>query len=207
MTVPNPPQPFQPDEFVLAMGSPLYRVCSNSRKVTDFNPEGMPAINRFSFFGDPQVPVLYAAQTDEAAICETLLHDISDEGGYIKPTDYRDKIMGLVRPTRDLKLASFMGTGLRKLKVSQRRLTDTPSSQYASTNRWAQAAHGAGFDGIVWIARKCNTAQAYVLFGDRLGDDSLKADAEFGRVFAAGEGFDWLVDFCGPLHVEVLTDL
>lgn len=205
-SVPSPPDPFEPDAFIVSTGSPLYRVFSNNRTVTEFNPSGPPAVHRFSFFGDPQVPVLYAASTDEAAACESLLHDIPAHGGYVKPASYRNKVMGLARPTRDLRLAGFLGTGLRKLKVRPDQLTDTSSSQYPMTNRWAESAHRAGFDGIAWMARKCNDSYAYVLFGDRIGN-GLEQDDGFGRVFAGGDGFDWLVDFCTPLHVEVLTDL
>lgn len=205
--VPEPPEPFDPEEFILAAGKPLYRVFSNTRTVTEFNPSGAPASQRFSFFGDPQVPVLYAAATDEAAVCETLLHNIPEAGGYLPPAGFRNKVMALARPNRDLRLARFMGTGLRKLKVETRQLTDTPSSQYEHTNRWAEAAHAAGFDGIVWMARKCNTDEAYVLFGDRVHATDLASDPSFARIFLRGQGFDWLVDFCTPLHVEVLTDL
>lgn len=205
--VPEPPEPFEPEEFILAAGKPLYRVFSNTRTVTEFNPSGALASQRFSFFGDPQVPVLYAAATDEASVCETLLHDVPEMGGYIKPPGYRNKVMGLARPTRDLRLARFMGTGLRKLQVETRQLTDTPSSQYEHTNKWAEAAHAAGFDGIVWMARKCNTDEAYVLFGDRVHNIDIKSDPSFARIFVSGQGFDWLVDFCTHLHVEVLTDL
>lgn len=184
----------------------MYRVFTNTRKITEFNPGGPPATQRFSFFGDPPVPVLYAASSDEAAICESLLHDIPSRGGVLLPMRYRNKVMGLTRPLRDLRLARFMGTGLRRLGVSQRELTDTPMSHYPRTNRWARAAHDAGFDGIVWMSKKCNDSEAYVLFGDRVASSDLEIDPSFARVFLSGSGFDWLVDFCTPLKVEVLTE-
>lgn len=204
---PEPPDPFDADDFVLRSGRPLYRVFSNSRTVTEFNPTGPPASQRFSFFGDPPVPVLYAASTDEAAVCESLLHDVPVAGGMLAPSRYRNKVMGLSRPARDLRLARLMGTGLRRLGVEQGQLTDTPMSQYPRTNRWAQAAHAAGFDGVAWMSKKCNDAEAYVLFGDRVSQGDLVLDPSFARVFLGGAGFDWLVDFCTPLHVEVLTDV
>lgn len=204
---PEPPDPFEADEFILATGEPVYRVFTNTRKVTVFNPRGHPASTRFAFFGDPQVPVLYGASTEEAAVSETLLHDIPAVGGTLKPAQYRNKVMGLVRPSRDLRLARYMGTGLRRLGVTQNQLTDTPVSHYPRTNRWAQAAHTNGFDGVAWMSKKCNDAEAYVLFGDRVAESDLLLDTTFARVFLSGEGFDWLVDFCTPLHVEVLTDV
>lgn len=204
--LPEPPDPFDAEDFVLATGQPLYRVFTNIRTVNEFNPSGPPASQRFSFFGTPPVPVLYAASTDEAAVCESLLHDIPVTGGSLTPARYRNKVMGLVRPARDLRLAGFAGTGLRRLGVEQGQLTDTAMSQYPRTNRWAEAAHTAGFDGIAWMSRKCNNAEAYVLFGDRVTTSDLVLDTGFARVFLTGDGFDWLVDFCTPLHVEVLTD-
>ncbi|WP_179577397.1 RES domain-containing protein [Leifsonia psychrotolerans] len=57
------------------MGHELYRVHSRQRAGNAFNPgSGKPT--RFAFFGDPTVPVLYAADTEAAAVCESLLHDL-----------------------------------------------------------------------------------------------------------------------------------
>jgi len=203
--VPDPPHPFDADDDLLRAGASAYRVYHNSRTVTAFNP-GYGAPTRFAFFtgaGGKVVPVLYAAATPEAAVAESLLHDIPATGGLLPYARYADCVMGLLAVTRDLRLAKLRGTGLRRLRVEASELTDTDASEYARTARWAKAAYDAGFDGLSWTARKCNDARAIVLFGDRCAD-AVEQDPTFGRIFQTGPGLDWLISMCGPLHVDVL---
>ena len=75
----EPPVPFDPATATVAAGHLLYRVLSATRTATDFNP-GFGSPTRFGFFGTPVVPILYAADTEDAAIAETMLHDVPIEG-------------------------------------------------------------------------------------------------------------------------------
>lgn len=207
MTVAGPHGSFDPVVHHLGSGSDLYRVFSgrSGRTATGFNP-GIGAPSRFAFFADGAgkiVPVLYVAETQEAAICETLLHDIPAEGGALEPPQYQDKVMALIRPTRDLKLASFMGTGLRRLKATHDQISSTDALGYPTTVLWAKAAHEAGLDGVIWMSSRCNTDRAVVLFGDRVRESELDQSPDFARVFDLGPDRSWLVDFCAPLHIDV----
>jgi len=202
-----PPDPFNPEVFTLAVGEPVYRVFRAPRGVDEFRTSGPTADTRFAFFGDPNAPVLYGAETDQAAVCETVLHDIPQSGGAVLPTDYQNRAVCLLRPSRDLQLASFMGTGLKRLGVEAKELTDTESAHYPETNKWAEAAHANGHDGISWMSRKCNSDRAYVFFGDRVSSDDFEQDDSYARAFANPDDFNWLVDFCAPLHVEVLIEM
>lgn len=204
--VPPPPQPFAPEEYVVPAGAEIYRVFSHTRHAAEFNA-GVGSASRFAFFGEPTVPVLYGAASPEAAVSETLLHEVPATGGRIFFDDYSTKVLGLVRPRRDLRLASFMGTGLRRLGVEADQLTDTEASRYARTVRWAEAAHAAGFEGVAWMSRKCNSECAYVLFGDRVETQDLEVSDEFAMLFESGVGLDWLVDFCAPLHIDVMPPI
>ena len=202
--VPDPPNPFDADTETLQVGDLLYRVGSNTRRIDVFNP-GMGSPTRFAFFGRPVVSVLYGADTEDAAVCETLLHDIPASGGLLTADDYRDRVMGRIRITKPLKLARLRGTGLRRLKVESSQLTETAASEYDKTVAWAAAAHKAGFDGLSWTSRRCNDARAVALFGDEhRRRTSIEQDITFGRVFASGDGLDWLIDMCAPLHVDVM---
>lgn len=204
MVTPAPPEPFTVQEFILPSGSGIYRVASNSRPADTFNP-GKGASTRWAFFGVPAVPVLYAAQSEVAAVCETLLHNIPMAGGQVRPAAYWDKIAARLTTRRDLRLASFMGTGLRALMMDSRDLTDSDPTTYGETVHWAAAAHTAGFDGVAWMSKRCNTDQAYVLFGDKVGAGDLEIDPEYARIFAQGPDRDWLIDLCGPMHIEILV--
>lgn len=191
-------------ELALHAGAYLYRVASNVRDANIFNP-GMGGPTRFAFFGDPAVPVLYGSQTIDAAICESLLHDIPQDGGLLRPRAYRDKIGAQLTLKRDLRIASFMGLGLKTLKIEQSQLLDSPPTTYDRTVAWAQAAHDAGFDGAVWMSRRCNTDRSYVLFGDRVASADLAIDPGFGQIYGMGRDLDWLIRFCAPLHIDVLV--
>ncbi|OCB19323.1 hypothetical protein A5674_07070 [Mycobacterium malmoense] len=199
-----PPDPFEPATATLPAGHRLYRVLSATRTATDFNP-GIGSRTRFGFFGDPAVPVMYAADTEDAAIAETLLHDIPVDGGLLPYDQYADKVLVRLRVTRPVRLGVLHGTGLRRLKVAAADLTASPASSYASTVRWAAAAHGAGLDGLVWMSRQCNDAKAYVFFGDRCAK-AFAQDPSHARIFAGPADQLWLIDRCAPLHVDVLLE-
>ncbi|MBM6622406.1 RES family NAD+ phosphorylase [Micrococcaceae bacterium RIT802] len=205
--VTDPPDPFEPAATVLPAGSQIYRVTTNKldRQPNDFNP-GYGAATRFAFFRSPAgmvVPVLYGASNADVAVCETLLHRKPRRGGILLPAEYRDKLMVRFMLRRDLSLASFQGKGLWKLGISAGDLTDTSSTEYDRTVRWAAAASAAGFDGCVWTSRKCNTGNAYVFFGTAVSPLDLEQDPDFAVLFAAGKGLDWLIRFGTDTGVEV----
>ncbi|NVM96083.1 hypothetical protein [Arthrobacter wenxiniae] len=66
-------------------------------------------------------------------------------------------------------------------------------------------AHAAGFDGLAWMSNRRNTDRAYVFFGDRVAAGDLKAVPSGGRIFAAGDGLDWLVDYLTGLKIEIIN--
>ncbi|MEH0109012.1 RES family NAD+ phosphorylase [Tersicoccus sp. MR15.9] len=209
--VPAPPDPFEPRIDVLTAGSRLIRVFSTGadRTAATFNP-GFGAPTRFAFFGDPPVPVLYAGGTEEAAVAETVLHDIPVDGGDVYPEDYRDLAAAALVTGRDLRLAAFHGLGLRRLNVTAGQLTDTSSAHYPDTVAWARAAHAyrdddGSLDGICWTSRQCNSAKAYVLFGDRVGSDDLEVAVDYARILGVGADLDWLIDLCAGMRINVVV--
>lgn len=200
--VKGPSSPFAPATTTLHAGHPLYRVASTSRSATAFNP-GIGTPTRFGFFGNPVVPILYAAETEDAAIAETLLHNVPAEGGALSYDRYSGKALVRLATTRDLRLGVLHGTGLRRLQVTAAELTASPAATYPTTVRWAEAAHGIGLDGLVWMSRMCNDTKAYVFFGDRCAD-AFTQDVTHARIFASAADQIWLIDHCAPLHVDVL---
>jgi RES domain len=188
--VTRPPSPFEPAVTTVPAGQQLYRVLSSTRTATEFNP-GIGARTRFAFFGNPVVPVMYAADTEEAAIAETLLHDIPADGGVLPYDQYARKALVRLEVTRGLSLAQDV--------------TASPASTYGETVAWAQAAHAAGLDGLVWMSRMCNDTKAYVFFGDRC-TEAFTQDPGHARIFASPADQMWLIDLCAPLHVDVLLE-
>jgi hypothetical protein len=200
----RPPDPFDPATATLPEGHLLYRVLSATRTAADFNP-GLGSRTRFGFFGKPVVPIMYAADTEEAAIAETLLHDIPVEGGLLPYDQYATKVLVRLKVRQRLHVGVLHGTGLRRLKVTAAELTSSPASSYATTVRWAEAAHKAGLDGLVWMSRQCNDTKAYVFFGDRSAE-AFAQDPSHARIFASPADQIWLIDRCAPLHVDVLME-
>jgi hypothetical protein len=200
--VKGPPTPFKPATELLPSGHLLYRVFTAARKPTEFNP-GVGAPTRFGFFGHPVVPIMYTADTEEAAVAETLLHNIPVEGGNLLWDDYSRKALALLEVTRDLRLAALHGTGLRRLKVGPEDVTSSSASTYSTTVQWAEAAHGIGVDGMAWMSRLCNNTKAYVFFGDRCAEAFVQ-DPSHARIFASPADQKWLIDHCAPLHIDVL---
>lgn len=199
-----PPEPFNPQTATLDVGTQLYRVftAAEGRSATTFNP-GFGAPTRFAFFGTPVIPVLYAAATEEAAVAQTLLHDIPVSGAILPYDKYARTVMARLQVARSVRVGILHGLGLRQLKITAADLTASGAETYPDTVKWAQAAHDAEFDGLVCMSRLCNDAKAYVFFGDRC-DDAFIQDSTFGRLFATGSDQLWLIDLCAPLHVDVL---
>lgn len=195
------------DTYTLAAHTLLYRVLTvtDGRTITDFNP-GYGSPSRFAFFTDPQgdtVPVLYAALSTEAAISETLLRYVPAAGGELLRGDYEQQVLGGLRPTRNLHLASFMGTGLRRLGTDHGAVTSTGPDRYPQTVHWAEAAHRAGFEGVAWMSNRCNDAVAVVLFGDRVRAGDIAPDEGVARIFRRRVDREWLTDLCARLHITV----
>ncbi|MDJ0356246.1 RES family NAD+ phosphorylase [Paenarthrobacter sp. PH39-S1] len=142
------------------------------------------------------MPVLYAADTPKAAVCETILHSVPLRNGKILYPSFADGVAATIATTRELKLAAFMGDGLRVLGTDAGTLSATTASQYSRTVRWAEAAYKSGFHGVVWMSYRRNTDAAFVLFGDRVGVRDLTPTTTGGVIFSAGPGFDWLVSHC-----------
>ncbi|MEX5305752.1 RES family NAD+ phosphorylase [Kocuria sp. CPCC 205258] len=202
---PAPPDPFEPRIATIPADTTLHRVHSNTRTTVEFN-SGFGPGGRFHFFGDPSVPVLYAAATREAALAETLLRDrvVGDRRPLLRST-YANAVLAGVSPVRDLQVAQLYGLGLTQLGVQATELTDTPIDNYPRTRLWAEAAHRLGLDGIAWMSKRDNSTQSYMLFGDRVAGTDLEVVLGSGLLFATGPGYDWLVDVCRPLGVDVMA--
>jgi RES domain len=218
VVTPVPPKPFNPPTATLDVGTQLYRVftAAEGRTVTTFK-SGFGAPTRFAFFGTPVIPVLYAAATEEAAVAETLLHDIPVSGGVLPYDKYARTVMARLQVARPIRVGILHGLGLRQFKVTAADLTASGAETYPETVKWAQAAHDAEFDGLVWMSRLRNDADSGVPkhLGDRPSPKRIclgpiqqyqlaGVDSTFGRLFATGADQLWLIDLCAPLHVDVL---
>lgn len=202
--VPDPPDVFRGQAESLISATTLFRVHSVKRGATLFNP-GSGAPTRFGFFGDPVVPVLYAAYSQRAAVAESIFDEIPIIGGELYPELFRGKVLTRIAPQRELRMAVFFGLGLGAMNVDAETITRAPAPEYHRTVRWAEAAHAAGFDGIVWTSPRFRRDRVVVLFGDRVAEDELLADPEDSRELGHGDGLDWLIDLSARERIEVIV--
>ena len=199
----EPADPFDPLVETIPAGTVLFRVHDPARDATVPNP-GFGEATRFAFFGDPVVPVLYAAETPEGAVHETILHD-AEPGLFVPRAWWQTKALSLIEVTRDLSVVSFHSDGLRRLGLYPRDLTDTDMNEYPRTVRWAEAAWRFGADGVSYMSRHFNTSKALCLFGQRLGPTALRTlDKDTrARVFAVPDDAEWLAEVAASIRVTL----
>ena len=120
---------------------------------------------------------MYAATNLECAVHETVFHEIQHDAktksiGYheIEKLDY-----SVIRPRRDLVLASLFEPDLNRWGLTRRQLIDTFAADYEATAKWAIALHDSfsDIDGLIWTSRRCDPERAYLFFGDRLSADLI----------------------------------
>ena len=175
--VPEPPDPAVLDPLlkVWPSGANLWRVHKLGRRPAEFNP-GVD-IGRFHpFSGSAGKPVatLYAANTWQGAVAETLFRDVPLRGAprTKRRAELEHRAMSLLRLRREVQLVELRGTGLRRLRLQRRELIETEADQYSRSVRWAaalyQAAPQAG--GLVWTSRLDDPSATMMFFGDRVAE-------------------------------------
>lgn len=206
---PLPPKPFDPLTETIPAGTILYRVHEPSLPDGAVNDGTVPnagygSPSRFAFFGDPKVPVLYAADKPEGAVHEGILRD-AEPGSFLPGVRWRTKILTVMEATHDLEMVSFHSAGLRRFGLYPGDLTDTDWTHYSSTVQWAEAAWHYGAQGVSYMCRHYNTTKALCMFGDRLGEGALRAlpAHEQTRVFSVPRDADWLAGLAHAMKVVI----
>ena len=175
MSVRRPPARLTtPNIVILPAGALVHRVHARNYGPDRFNPcQGAPT--RFAPVHDAEgncVPSLYAADTLEAAIYETIFHDIpvTARRKTVPRTLVQSRAHGRLQVRRNLQLASLRGPDLRRWRISRNSLITTSPSLYGDTTRWAAAIHHQfpDVDGLLWTSNQCDPDTAYLFFGDRV---------------------------------------
>lgn len=210
---PVPPEDFDPVTEILQEGTTLFRVHpSTLRNGTSVqaampNPGKGPG-GRFSFFGDPVVPVLYAASTPEGAVYESIRHSRS-AGSRVPSAHWRPMVLSAIEVRTPVDLASFHSDGLRRFGLYPRDLTDTPKRTYPYTVKWAEAVWKQGLAGVAYMSRHFNSAKAYCLFGDRIPSEAVSTvDVHpASRAFDNARDIEWLAATALSADITLRPDL
>lgn len=166
----------------LAAGTVLHRIHGEGRAGNRFNPcLGKPG--RFSPLRTPAagcIPSLYAATSLDAAVYETILHDIdlADPFAFVP----RDALDGLAHShlltVRTLRLAPLHRPELAARQLDHAALFLPLASAHDACRALGAALHGeaADLDGLLWTSVRDDAASAILLFGDRVGEADLACE-------------------------------
>jgi len=175
--VPKPPSSFPTHVTQLPVGAVLWRVHADTRAGDDFNP-GFGS-TRFAPIGPvrKRVPTAYAAEGFEAAVYETVFHDLDPAEPFktyplSKLAEMRCSQVRVVSP---LALRSFLTPDLMKLGLARHQLIDTTAREFPDTRRWSAALYrkDTSTQGMVWESRPYPSSLSMMLFGDRVASGSL----------------------------------
>lgn len=208
---PGDPATLDPVETALPAGVELFRVHFEELDADRFNPH-YGAGGRFHFIrpagkAERNVPALYAAEGVEAALAESVFHDVPirpKEGRRLAFHKLEKQALSSIRTGRVLRLVELHHPGIARLQLEPRDLTDTDPSEYPRTRAWAQALHDTGDpEGLVWRSRLYNEQKAYTLFGDRVASDDF--DVTAGPVpLGRGRGLELVYELAERLGITIV---
>lgn len=214
-----PPPDYVDDPVLvpLAAGTILYRVHRKNFPADSFNP--VPSHRyygggRFDATADDAYSYLYAGETIDVAIAETLLRDFvfDSTGHYVLPrTIYAGRRISAVRTVVDLELVGMRTRPQLSSFAQSPWITNCPPMEYAQTRHWghwirAKAPKAAGY---VWNSRQEPSLGAFVLFGDRHGGKMVEpvidplAPSDPAADFDTDEGREALAKILEPFRVTV----
>lgn len=157
----------------------IHRVHPAVYEAERFNP-GPNGNARFSPITDAcggSIPTIYGGTTFHCAAMETVFHDLPFTPGLksMRKEKLRGHSYSQIIPAQDLTLADLSGPALRKIGIKRVDLIDTEKRRYRFTRKWAEAIHAqcADVQGLCWVSRQDERALALIIFGDRVGADSL----------------------------------
>lgn len=201
-------------------GRALLRVADDQFGATEFNPcQGEPTRFAPLTIDGQCVPTLYAAETLDAVLMESVFHDVVvDRPDGEPPEVYLADLATVRRSTiasrRDLRLGRLDDDALAALGLNRAELIDGDADSYPETVRWAEHAHQHGandngaLDGLIWHSRRAaqglaSRELAVVLFGDRVARQDLRSHGTPVPLVAA-TGLDELDSVANRLGVTLV---
>ena len=126
-----------------------------------------------------RVPTLYIAQSLEAALLETSLHDIhATTPRVVAEMALLGKLHAHLFPPRDLFLIDLRDDQLSQLGLMRGEVSSSPAEHYPCTRLIARELHARSdqVDGIIWHSRQAEltmeaAAEVAVVFCDRVSTD------------------------------------
>jgi hypothetical protein len=206
--VPRPPADLDPLIECWTAGRVIVRCHPPSYHEREFNPTTDLARFRPLVHAESIVPTLYGADDLPGALSESVFHDVPVRGPNRRiPRSRLNRWAWCeVAPTRELRLVSLHGTGLKRVQVTHAELIECPAAHYAETVQWADALYdvAAAPDGLCWRSRQHNDSLALMLFGTRVAEDDLEV-VRRAESLAGGRGADAVFDFAEEAGITVVA--
>ena len=163
---------------VLGVATEWWRCYDGRWGYDEFNPGSSSAETRFAPFGNNQgepVATMYMAQTPEAALLETVFHDVSQGAErLIYEHTLAERLLSRVLAPAAATLLDLRDPVLHALGVHRMQLVTSTAEHYPCTRRVAKALHNSTTDvaGLIWHSRQAELAgrtpsEVVILFGDR----------------------------------------
>lgn len=205
-----PPVKLHVTPWSLPSSKLLHRIHLDIYQVDQFNP-GVKGNARFSPISDAKgiaISTLYAAYTFDAALMESVFHDVSHAPGYkhFDKNKLNRQIHSKVKTGQNLTLADLSSVALRKLGVQRKQLIDTEKDQYPNTREWAQAIHEQypEIQGLSWISRQDDSARAVMLFGDRIPAGTLQQVGVSRNLLQDEKAYAELLDLAERIGADIV---
>lgn len=209
-TVIPPPTKLHVTAWTLPTSKAMHRIHQDIYQGDQFNP-GVKGNARFSPITDAKgaaIPTLYAACTFDAALMESVFHDVSHAPGYkhYDKNKLNQQVHSTVKVSQNLVLADLSSVALRKLGVQRKQLIDTEKDQYPNTREWAKAIHRQHPDiqGLSWISRQDDSARAVMLFGDRIPAGTLQQIGASRNLLQDEKAYAELLDLAERIGADVV---
>lgn len=141
---------------------------------------------------------------------ETIFHDVPFASGlkaWSKATHVHGKVYSKLTLSRDLNLIDLSAIALRRLGLKRAELIDCDGSHYADTREWAFALYKQNPDveGLFWTSRQDDSAQAIVLFEDRMSSSAFTVSGtSTSLILADGSAIMAVLDLASRIGVYLV---
>lgn len=162
----------------VAAGAILHRNHPAHYPGAAFNPcRGAPT--RFAPLHDPEgrcIPGLYAATSLDGAAYETLFRGPPGRFATVARQDLDGRAASRIAPRTPLLLVPLFTPELRRLGLDPEAVFRPSETTYAFCRRLAETAwrDNPEVHGLIWTSVRDDSAQAMLLFGDRVGEGDLR---------------------------------
>ena len=161
---------------VLSSGRHLSRVYDSTWGYDEHNPGyGDTRFAPFDTSKGIRVPSMYLAESEQAALLETVFHEVAATGDRIVyERQLQERLLVTVATPVDAVLLDLRDDALDAVGIARSQLVSSPAEHYPCTRRVAAALH-AGYpdsQGLCWHSRQAELTghgriEVVVLFGDR----------------------------------------